>query len=154
MSHLIQTLLRVTKKDFEGDLLSSSGPGLYHTVNQYIWKTLYVIQNPPYFTTSIFVDAVRLIRNIKSNPSNAAQMKMSHFSNIGVIEVFLEATPTTFVTTVLLFTSLYDPDQSNNLKDVLWGNGNKGSGTEVNAMILFLFGYSASILSSAFGVSR
>ena len=92
---------------------------------------MYVIQNPPYFTTSIFVDAVRLIRNIKSNPSNAAQMKMSHFSNIGVIEVFLEATPTTFVTTVLLFTSLYDPDQSNNLKDVLWGNGNKGSGTEV-----------------------
>ena len=152
MSHLPQTLLRVMKKqDFEGDLLSSSGPGLYHTVNQYIWKTLYVIQNPPYFTTSIFVDAVRLIRNIKSNPSNAAQMKMSHFSNIGVIEVFLEATPTTFVTTVLLFTSLYD--QSNNLKDVLWGNGNKGSGREVKA-ILFLLGYSASILSSAFGVSR
>ena len=80
-------------------------------------------------------------------------MKMSHFSNIGVIEVFLEATPTTFVTTVLLSKSLSDPDQSNNLKDVLWGNVNKGSGREVKA-ILFLLGYSASILSSAFGVSR
>ena len=123
-------------------------------VSNFWYNTIVMYFRKPSIKSSIILEAVKLIRNIKRNPSNAAKMKMSHFSNIGVIEVFLEATPTTFVTTVLLFTSLYDPDQSNNLKDVLWGNGNKGSGTEVNAMILFLFGYSASILSSAFGVSR
>ena len=84
-------------------------------------------------------------------------MKMSHFSNIGVIEVFLEATPTTFFTTVLLIKSTKE-SVDGSLKDVLWGNGNRGSGEELwkanGKAILFLIGYSASILSSAFGVSR
>ena len=46
---------------------------------------------------------MRLLRNIKRNPANASSLKMAHFSNIGVTEVFLEATPTTFITSFLLF---------------------------------------------------
>ena len=49
---------------------------------------------------------MRLIRNIKRTPANAASMKMAHFSNIGVTEVFLEATPTTMITTVIFVLSL------------------------------------------------
>ena len=86
---------------------------------------------------------MRLIRNIKRNPENAASLKMAHFSNIGVTEVILEATPTTMVTTVLMASALENRDF---LYDILIGNNGSG--------ILFFLGYSASILSSAMGVSR
>ena len=108
----------------------------------------------PSIKSSIILEAVKLIRNIKRNPSNAAKMKMSHFSNIGVTEVFLEATPTTFITTVLLVLSLTGEGPDDQIQYVMWGNWNRGSGREVASAILFLFGYSVSILSSAFGVSR
>ena len=86
---------------------------------------------------------MRLIPNIKSDPANAASLKMAHFSNIGVTEVFLEATPTTMVSTVLMASALENRDF---LYDILIGNNGSG--------ILFFLGYSASILSSAMGVSR
>ena len=87
---------------------------------------------------------MRLIQNIKRNPSNAASLKMEHFSNIEVTEVFLEATPTTFVTTLLLISSL---PPGVKLSIVLIGS-------DTTSTVLFLVGYAASILSSAFGVSR
>ena len=92
--------------------------------------------------TSFILDAMRLICNIKRNPANAASLKMAHFSNIGVTEVFLEATPTTFITTILLLSA--GPNRG--LFDVLIGSG--------WSEILFYVGYVASVLSSAFGVSR
>ena len=85
---------------------------------------------------------MRLIRNIKRTPANAASMKMAHFSNIGVTEVFLEATPTTFITTILFLTQF----GNKGLSDVLLGIG--------WSEILFYIGFAASVLSSAFGVSR
>ena len=91
---------------------------------------------------------MRLIRNIKRTPANAASMKMAHFSNIGVTEVFLEATPTFFITTVLLLTVI-GPKGDKGLLNVLIGSPN-----DVLSITLFSVGYSASILSSSFGVSR
>ena len=88
---------------------------------------------------------MRLIQNIKRTPANAASMKMAHFSNIGVTEVFLEATPTTFITTILLFSALFS--DVNGFYDVLIGSSDQSA-------IIFFVGYAASILSSAFGVSR
>ena len=82
---------------------------------------------------------MRLIQDIKKNPANAASLKMRHFSDIGVTEVFLEATPTTFITTFLLLLSTHQEG----LHEVLIGSG-----------FLFHLGYLSSILSSAFGVSR
>ena len=91
---------------------------------------------------------MRLIRNIKRTPANAASLKMAHFSNIGVTEVFLEATPTTFITTVLLLTAMH-PDQTNKgIRNVLIGS----ESNELDELLLV--GYTASILSAAFGVSR
>ena len=87
-------------------------------------------------------------------------MKMSHFSNLGVTEVFLEATPTTFITTVLFVLTVNSgglwPERRpfpSQFQDILWGNGKRGSASGLGT-VLFLIGYSASILSSAFGVSR
>ena len=89
---------------------------------------------------------MRLIRNIKRAPANAASMKMAHFSNIGVTEVFLEATPTTFITTILFFSVFWGKHENPGLYDVLIGSG--------WSELIFYVGYVASILSSAFGVSR
>ena len=94
----------------------------------------------------INLDALRLIRNIKKNPAKAASLKMAHFSNIGVTEVFLEATPTTFITTVLFASYAYS-GRTEGYKMVLIGRG-------WSAVVQFLVGYAASIMSSAFGVSR
>ena len=85
---------------------------------------------------------MRLIHKIQRTPANAASLKMAHFSNVGVIEVFLEATPTTMVTTVLMTSALLKQDS---LIDVLIGK-------EWWSVIVFSLGYSASILSSAIGV--
>ena len=95
--------------------------------------------------SSIFLDAVRLIKNIKRNPENAGSLKIEHFSHIGVTEVFLEATPATFVTTILYVSSM--SPSSGGLQMILFGM--LGSFD-----VLFFLGYAASILSSAFGVSR
>ena len=72
-------------------------------------------------------------------------MKMAYFSNIGVTEVFLEATPTTFMTTILFFSATL-VKENQGLYDVLIGSG--------WSKVIFYVGYVASILSSAFGVSR
>ena len=72
-------------------------------------------------------------------------MKRAHFSNIGVTEVFLEATPTTLVTTVIYVVALWS--EEGGLYALLIGR----SGWSV---ALFYVGYAASILSSTFGVSR
>ena len=90
---------------------------------------------------------MRLIQNIKRNPTDAASLKMEHFSNIGVIEVFLEATPVTFLTTVLFISSFGIDTGYEGLHTILFGS----SGSNY---VLFFVGYAASILSSAFGVSR
>ena len=91
---------------------------------------------------------MRLIRNIKRTPANAALMKMAHFSNIGVTEVFLEATPTTMITTVIFVLSLqYNVGYGGGLSALLVGRS-------VWSAALFYVGYAASILSSTFGVSR
>ena len=91
---------------------------------------------------------MRLVRNIQRTPANAASMKMAHFSNIGVSEVFLEATPTAFITTILLYSVNGNrmDDKDGGLYDVLIGSGWSAT--------IFYLGYVTSILSSAFGVSR
>ena len=108
---------------------------------------------------------MRLLRNIKRNPANAASLKMAHFSNVGVIEVFLEATPTTFITSSLLFTaSSYDfygsqfPVQryasGNNTGLVRFLIGGYHAASDGWTEIIFLMGFFASILSSTLGISR
>ena len=87
--------------------------------------------------------------NINKNPSRASKMKMEHFSQIGVTEVFLEATPTVYVLTVI-FLSAFDRNVPG-LSTQLYGNIN---GRDYTYVVLFFLTYATSIMSAAFGISR
>ena len=60
-------------------------------------------------------------------------MKMEHFSQIGVTEVFLEATPTVYVLTII-FLSAFDRNASG-LSTQLYGNYYYGG--EYTTIVLF-----------------
>ena len=77
---------------------------------------------------------------------------MEHFNNIGVTEIFLEATPTTFVSTILLVSSMLGYRTLGKwIADCGFSNVLIGRGISA---ALFWVGYVASIFSAAFGVSR
>ena len=86
-----------------------------------------------------------MIHGIKNNPSMASKMKMDHFSQIGVTEIFLESTPTTFVMSVIWISA--QSGGASGLRTLLFGYNY--SNTPV-----FLLTYVTSILSAAFGISR
>ena len=79
---------------------------------------------------------------------------MDHFSQIGVMEVFLEAAPTTFLLVILIVTGLmsydsYDTDTDGlSLRHLLVGNGGGWD------FALFIISCASSIFSFTFGVSR
>ena len=93
----------------------------------------------------LVLDAFRLIRRIKEKPISSSKLKMEHFAQIGVIEVFLEATPSTFLFCVLLVSSL--SVQEEGLRVLLLGSSDV-------QLALFLLSFGSSIFSSAFGVAR
>ena len=72
---------------------------------------------------------------------------MDHFSQVGVLEVFLEAAPTTFLLVILIVTGLNSYGEDG-LKQILIGNG---EGWDV---ALFIITCASSIFSFTFGVSR
>ena len=75
-------------------------------------------------------------------------MKMDHFSQIGVTEVFLESTPTAFVMTVIwISTQSRGTTSSGTLRTLLLGYN-------YSNYPVFLLTYVTSILSAAFGISR
>ena len=78
-------------------------------------------------------------------------MKMEHFSQIGVTEVFLEATPTVYVLTVI-FLSAFWTNNTSGLRTQLFGNFYYGG--EYTTIVLFYLTYATSIMSAAFGISR
>ena len=89
-----------------------------------------------------------MIHGIKNNPSMASKMKIDHFSQIGVTEVFLESTPTAFVMTVIwISTQSRGTTSSGTLRTLLLGYN-------YSNYPVFLLTYVTSILSAAFGISR
>ena len=77
-------------------------------------------------------------------------MKMEHFSQIGVTEVFLEATPTVYVLTVMFLST--GRTRSLGLSTQLFGNIDVGG--DYTYFVLFSLTYATSVLSAAFGISR
>ena len=78
---------------------------------------------------------------------------MDHFSQVGVLEVFLEATPTAFLYLILAVSGILNYDPSSGLLQLLIGNWIGGL-KDVDQFILFCVTCVSSIFSSAFGVSR
>ena len=77
---------------------------------------------------------------------------MDHFSQVGVLEVFLEATPTAFLFLILTISGLTSGRESG-LAQLLIGNW-RGGWKDVDQFILFCFTCYSSLFSSAFGISR
>ena len=75
---------------------------------------------------------------------------MDHFSQIGVLEVFLEAAPTTFLLVILIVSgnSGSNIGGANGLQQLLVGNWGGWD------LTLFVISCASSIFSFAFGVSR
>ena len=80
---------------------------------------------------------------------------MDHFSQVGVLEVFLEATPTAFLFLILTISGFSRSGVESGLEELLVGNFYRSSRSgDVFQFILFCVTCASSIFSSAFGVSR
>ena len=78
---------------------------------------------------------------------------MDHFAQIGVMEVFLEATPSAFVFMILIVSTLNRVGDNEGLELLLIGplDGTFGAYKD---FALFCVSCGSSIFSSAFGVAR
>ena len=81
---------------------------------------------------------------------------MDHFSQVGVLEVFLEATPTAFLFLILTISAFVsDGSDGDGLEQLLVGNFFRSRGSrDVFQFLLFLVTCASSIFSSSFGVSK
>ena len=52
---------------------------------------------------SIILEALKVVWMLLKNPREGQKMKRRYEENIGLHEVFLEAVPSVFITTILLF---------------------------------------------------
>ena len=102
----------------------------------------------------LLLDAVRLIRKIKEKPEKSSKLKRDHYAHIGVVEVFLEATPSAFLFMILIVsTTETNRGESEGLEFLLMGplDGTFGA---YKQLVLFIVSCASSIFSSAFGVAR
>ena len=102
----------------------------------------------------MFLDAARIIKQIKEKPSASSKLKMEHFAQIGVMEVFLEATPSAFLLSILIIRIGQRDNEAfyyynEGIRDLLWGQDRNSV-----QYALFVLSFVSSIFSSAFGVSR
>ena len=102
----------------------------------------------------LLIDAVRLIKKIKEEPSKSSKLKRDHYAHIGVMEVFLEATPSAFVFMIFIISTLTkEPGRDEGLRLLLMGPGD-GTPWAIVQFALFCISCGSSIFCSAFGVTR
>ena len=106
----------------------------------------------------IVLDALRVMSRIKKSPSQAEKMKMNHFSNIGVIEIFLESVPSAFILILISIVGFSEVRDSHNygLCNVLIGRARFYSSENLFSLsfILFWVTCATSIFSAGFGMAR
>ena len=99
---------------------------------------------------------LKIIKKIKEEPSKSSKLKRDHYAHIGVMEVFLEATPSAFLFMILfpVFDITKGGDNDNEgLPLLLWGPLDGTFWGNVQ-FALFILSCGSSIFSSAFGVAR
>ena len=92
-----------------------------------------------------------MIKQVKEKPTASSKLKRDHYAQIGVMEVFLEATPTVYVYLILIVRILNTGpfgDYSNGLRQLIFADGSSFQIT------VFFLSFGTSIFSSAFGVAR
>ena len=104
------------------------------------------------FSYDMYLDAVQRIKKIIENPAASPKLKREYYAQIGVVEVFLEATPTAFL---YLNITLYGIHRGN-IGTVLDDEGLMSLliGTSNVQLALFFLSFGSSVFSSAFGVAR
>ena len=96
---------------------------------------------------------MRLIKKIKEEPSKSSKLKREHYAQIGVMEVFLEATPSAFVFMILIVSTFTKGGDNEGLALLLIGPLD-GAFWANKDFALFCVSCGSSIFSSAFGVTR
>ena len=95
------------------------------------------------------------MNKIREKPSQASKFKMDHFANVGVLEVFLESVPTTFLLILISIVGLTHRNETSGLGMVLIGSSSiRGFGEDPESSTLFVISCATSIFSAAFGMSR
>ena len=98
------------------------------------------------------------MKRIKKSPSQASKIKINHFSNIGVIEIFLEAVPTAFILVLISIVGLVsvsEVDGTSGLSYVLIGAANAAYiDNDLWSFTLFCITCATSIFSAGFGMAR
>ena len=96
---------------------------------------------------------------IRRKPSKTSKIKLEHFANVGIFEVFLEAVPTTFLLILVSLFGLIGVDSSGNrassLGMVLFGSSSyQYYYNDPASFTLFVISCATSIFSAIFGMSR
>ena len=96
------------------------------------------------------------MKKIKKSPSQASIIKINHFSNIGVIEIFLEAVPTAFILVLISIVGLnVEVDGTDGLSYVLIGVNNASHfNNDLWSFSLFCITCATSMFSVGFGMAR
>ena len=98
------------------------------------------------------------MKRIKNSPSQTSKIKIIHFSNIGVIEIFLEAVPTAFILVLISIVGLVsvsEVDGTSGLSYVLIGAANAVYfDNDLWSFTLFCITCATSIFSAGFGMAR
>ena len=95
------------------------------------------------------------MKRIKETPSHATKIKIDHFSNIGVIEVFLESVPTAFIIVLLSIAGLSEENGTSGLGFALFGGSDIYSfGRDPLSSALFCLTCITSFFSAGFGMAR
>ena len=100
------------------------------------------------------LDALRVVGRLKKNPSQASKIKLDHYANVGVIEVFLEAVPTAFILIVISTVGLSEKRSTDGLGYALIGSGGLLTVNDLWSFSLFCISCATSIFSAVFGMSR
>ena len=96
------------------------------------------------------------MKRIKESPSQASKIKINHYSNIGVFEIFLEAIPTAFLLVLISIVGLStEVDGTSGLSYVLIGVGYVDVfKNDIWSFTLFCITCATSIFSAGFGMAR
>ena len=95
------------------------------------------------------------MKRIKTSPSQASKIKINHFSNIGVIEIFLESVPTAFILVLISIVGLTETSRTDGLGKVLIGSTDiRYFGEDLWSSTLFCITCATSIFCAGFGMAR
>ena len=104
---------------------------------------------------NLIVDAVQVIREVFRNPESSSERKRKHFANVAISEVYLEATPTVFLT-IMLLTHVVEHTQDTKALEAFIGiDFDSESDAEISRDSIFFFvTFTSSVLSASFGIAR